>query len=82
MREDAPIATLPASLSGRTHREPVAERTWWQRIARAMSFPGPRVAFRFVDKVCHSAFDELDTQGSMASVTEETDEATGVPAWS
>ncbi|MCZ7456852.1 choline BCCT transporter BetT [Streptomyces sp. WMMC940] len=83
MRDDALIATLPGSLSGRTHRGPLAERTWRQRIARAMAFPGPRSAARFMDEVCRPAFEkvaeELRTQGARTTVTEETDEATGVP---
>ncbi|GBQ02753.1 high-affinity choline transporter BetT [Streptomyces spongiicola] len=83
MREDALIAALPGSLSGRTVRGPVAERTWRRRIARAMAFPGPRAAGRFVDEVCRPALGkvagELRAQGARTSVTEETDEATGVP---
>jgi choline/glycine/proline betaine transport protein len=82
-REDAIRTTLPSSLSERTSVEARGvHRTWRQRLARAMSFPGKRAATRFVEEVVRPAFDdvarELRVQGADASVSEGTDDALDV----
>jgi choline/glycine/proline betaine transport protein len=84
MREDALTTTLPSSLSGRmVQGGRGVEWNWRRRLARAMSFPTHRAAVRFVDEICHPAFDdvaaELARQGAQASVEEGTDEASGLP---
>ncbi|WP_349636847.1 choline BCCT transporter BetT [Streptomyces sp. 549] len=83
MREDALSTSLPASLSGRTHRDQVAGRNWRQRLTRALSYPGKRAGQRFVVEVCRPALQEvaaeLQSQGVDAQVTEEPDETVGIP---
>ncbi|MEV4682343.1 choline BCCT transporter BetT [Streptomyces kurssanovii] len=84
MREDALTTTLPSSLSGRTvHGGRGAEWNWRRRLARAISFPSHRTAVRFVDEVCHPAFEEvaaeLGRQGAEASIVEGVDDANGLP---
>jgi choline/glycine/proline betaine transport protein len=84
MREDALTTTLPSSLSGRTvHGGRGTEWNWRRRLARAMSFPSHRTAVRFVDEVCHPAFEEvaaeLGRQGAEASIVEGVDDANGLP---
>lgn len=62
---------------------PMTARTWRQRLARAMNFPGKRAGARFVNEVCRPAFQEvsgeLREQGADASVVEDVDEDTGIP---
>ncbi|MDB1087314.1 choline BCCT transporter BetT [Streptomyces sp. ACA25] len=83
IRVAASTATLPLSLSGRTHRGPAGERHWRQRLARAMSFPSQDAAVPFVDDVCRPALqevaEELRAHGGEASVTEGHDEEAGLP---
>ncbi|HEX2130843.1 MAG TPA: choline BCCT transporter BetT [Actinophytocola sp.] len=83
-REDAVRTSLPSSLSERTAIEARGTaRTWRQRLRRAMSYPDRDDATRFVDDVCRPALtevaEELTAQGAAAAVTEEPDEATGLP---
>ncbi|MGW0732311.1 choline BCCT transporter BetT [Streptomyces sp. NPDC002851] len=84
MREDALTTSLPSSLSGRTSSAgPAAERNWRQRLTRAMTFPTKRAARRFVDEICHPAFEEvaeeLRRQGAEATVIELPAEESDIP---
>ncbi|MEW2635224.1 choline BCCT transporter BetT [Streptomyces sp. NPDC048389] len=84
MREDALTTTLPSSLSGRmVGPGRGTEWNWRRRLARAMSFPSHRTAVRFVDDVCHPAFEdvaaELGRQGTEASIVEGIDDENGLP---
>ncbi|GAB3965970.1 choline BCCT transporter BetT [Streptomyces sparsus] len=84
MRAEALTTSLPLSLSGRTtHRGAAAGPSWRMRLARAMSFPGKRAGAKFVDEICRPAFrevaEELRSQGVEALITEERDEAVGIP---
>jgi choline/glycine/proline betaine transport protein len=83
-REDSFRTTLPSSLSERTTVEGRGvSRTWRQRLARVMSYPGKRSASRFVDESARPAFEEvaaeLRTQGADAAVTENLVEELGLP---
>ncbi|MGW0735594.1 choline BCCT transporter BetT [Streptomyces sp. NPDC002851] len=74
-REDALRTSLPSSLSERTTNEARGvHRTWRQRLARTMNYPGQRAASRFIDEVARPAFDdvaeELRAQGINATVSE------------
>ncbi|WP_104135568.1 MULTISPECIES: choline BCCT transporter BetT [unclassified Cryobacterium] len=64
---DSYRASLPGLLSGRS-TDPARARNWRQRLTRAMSYPGPRQAERFVSSVALPALqevrDELVTQGA------------------
>lgn len=83
-REEALRTTLPSSLSVRTTVSPGQPlSTWRHRLARALSYPGPRAARRFVDEVCrpalHDVAEELRTRGLDADVHEETEPGGTVP---
>ncbi|MPY85319.1 MAG: BCCT family transporter [Actinophytocola sp.] len=78
IRADAMLSSLPATISERTTIEPRGvSRSWRQRLARVMNYPGKRTARTFVDEVCRPAFEEvaeeLRTQGAEAEVTEGVD---------
>lgn len=83
-REEALRTTLPSSLSVRTTVSPGQPlSTWRHRLARALSYPGPRAARRFVNEVCrpalHDVAEELRTRGLDADVHEETEPGGTVP---
>nr|WP_232284162.1 choline BCCT transporter BetT [Saccharomonospora glauca] len=83
-REEALRTTLPSSLSVRTTVSPGQPlSTWRHRLARALSYPGPRAARRFVNEVCrpalHDVAEELRTRGLDANVHEETEPGGTVP---
>jgi len=78
IRADAMLSSLPATISERTTIEPRGvSRSWRQRLARVMNYPGKRTARTFIDEVCRPAFEEvaeeLRTQGAEAEVTEGVD---------
>jgi choline/glycine/proline betaine transport protein len=83
-REDSFRTSLPSSLSQRTGAEGRSgARSWRQRLARTMSFPGKRAAARFIDEVCRPALtevaEELRAQGAEADVQEGTFDEVGLP---
>ncbi|MDJ0377050.1 choline BCCT transporter BetT [Cryobacterium sp. PH31-L1] len=69
---DSYRASLPGLLSGRS-TDPARARNWRQRLSRAMSYPGPRQAERFVSDVATPALqevrDELRTQGAEVTLS-------------
>ncbi|WP_034278147.1 choline BCCT transporter BetT, partial [Haloechinothrix halophila] len=80
IREDAMLSSLPATLSERTTIEPRGvHRSWRQRLARVMNYPGKRAAQRFVNDAARPAFEdvaeELRAQGAEATVTEGLDDS-------
>nr|WP_192808153.1 choline BCCT transporter BetT [Hoyosella subflava] len=84
LREDAARASMSASLSERTGGEPLGPgRTWRQRIARAMTYPGRRAVDRFIEESARPAFadvaEEIRTQGGDATVLEEPVKPFDVP---
>ncbi|WP_116040849.1 choline BCCT transporter BetT [Amycolatopsis palatopharyngis] len=83
-REESFKTTLPSSLSERTTVEGRGvSRTWKQRLARVMSYPGKRATSRFVEDSARPAFEEvaeeLRAQGADAVVTEEMVPELGLP---
>ncbi|WP_279587049.1 choline BCCT transporter BetT [Amycolatopsis arida] len=83
-REDSFRTTLPSSLSERTTAEGRGvHRSWRQRLARAMSYPGKRAANRFVEEVARPAFhevaEELRARGAEASLSEDVVAEVGLP---
>ncbi|MCW4351711.1 choline BCCT transporter BetT [Hoyosella sp. YIM 151337] len=84
LRDDAARTSMPTSLSERTASEPLGPgRTWRQRIARAMAYPGERAVARFIEDSARPAFadvaEEIRNQGGEADVVEEPVEPLGVP---
>ncbi|WP_104199908.1 choline BCCT transporter BetT [Cryobacterium sp. Y29] len=69
---DSYRASLPGLLSGRS-TDPARARNWRQRLSRAMSYPGPRQAERFLSGVALPALqevrDELVTQGAEVTLS-------------
>ena len=70
---DSYRASLPGLLSGRS-TDPARARNWRQRLSRAMSYPGPRQAERFLSGVALPALqevrDELVTQGAEVTLSQ------------
>ncbi|MBZ9537348.1 choline transporter [Modicisalibacter tunisiensis] len=78
-KEDSHRASLASSLSSRTGGER-GHKSWRQRLARAVSFPGRRSAQRFLSEIAHPAMEEvageLKAQGVEARIVEgDGDEA-------
>ncbi|WP_035771831.1 choline BCCT transporter BetT [Arthrobacter sp. Br18] len=78
---DSYRSSLPGIISGRAN-EGRGGRNWRQRLARAMSYPGPARANHFVDTVAQPALqevhDELAAQGADVSLTTGMVEACGI----
>lgn len=78
---DSYRASLPGIISGRS-AEGTASRNWKQRLTRAMSYPGPRQANRFVDEVALPALqevhDELQAQGADVTLGTAVVETCGI----
>ncbi|MGH3434618.1 MAG: choline BCCT transporter BetT [Thermocrispum sp.] len=73
-REDAMLTSLPSYLSERTSIEPRGvHRSWRQRLARVMAYPGEQAARAFVADVCRPAVtevaEELREQEAAATMT-------------
>ena len=70
---DSYRVSLPGLLSGRSG-DPARVRNWRQRLSRAMSYPGPKQAERFVALVALPALqevrDELAAQGAEVTLSE------------
>ncbi|WGW11754.1 choline BCCT transporter BetT [Saxibacter everestensis] len=80
---DSLRGTLPGSLSERTTpSDRNSQRTWRQRLARSMSYPGKRQTERFIDDVCRPALsdvaEELREQGAEVKYTEGVLESCGL----
>ncbi|KAE8764247.1 BCCT family transporter [Georgenia thermotolerans] len=71
--------SLPGALSGRAVAGP--QRSWRQRLARSMSYPGPAQAQRYMNLVALPAVQEvaaeLRTQGAVVELTNGTVEGAG-----
>lgn len=79
---DSYRASLPGLLSGRSG-DPARGRSWRQRLARSMSYPGRRQAETFVTTVAMPALrdvhDELLAQGADVTLTEGIVEGLQIP---
>ncbi|TFD54838.1 BCCT family transporter [Cryobacterium sp. Hh11] len=79
---DSYRASLPGLLSGRS-TDPARARNWRQRLTRAMSYPGPRQAERFVSSVALPALqevrDELVTQGAEVTLSQGVVDGLQIP---
>jgi choline/glycine/proline betaine transport protein len=85
LRDDALRTSMPSALSERVPIEPRGvQRTWRQRLERAMHLPDQHEGGAFVDAVCRPAFEQvheaLRAQHLEATITEELHDPTGVPA--
>lgn len=78
---DSYRASLPGIISGHSADGP-SSRTWRQRLNRAMTYPGPKQANRFVDTVALPALqevhDELKAQDANVSLTTGIIEICGI----
>ncbi|MPY96746.1 MAG: BCCT family transporter [Actinophytocola sp.] len=79
IRDDAMLSSLPVTLSERTIEPRGVHRSWRQRLARVMNYPGKRAAQTFVTDVARPAFEEvaeeLRAQGADATVSEGRDDS-------
>lgn len=84
LRDDAIRTSVPMSISERTVTDLRGTgRTWRQRLARVMNYPGRRAAIRFIEESARPAFsevaEEICDQGAEAHIVEEVVESAGVP---
>ncbi len=75
-------SSLPGMIAGRGGGDPRSGRSWRQRLSRAMTYPGPKQAGRFVESVAYPALqdvhDELESQGAEVSLTLVEPDANGI----
>ena len=75
-------SSLPGMIAGRGGGDPRSGRSWRQRLSRAMTYPGPKQAGRFVESVAYPALqdvhDELESQGAEVSLTLVEADANGI----
>ncbi|MBD7995739.1 choline BCCT transporter BetT [Arthrobacter sp. Sa2CUA1] len=66
-------ASLPGMIAGRGGGDARGGRSWRQRLTRAMTYPGPKQAARFVESVAYPALqevhDELQNKGAEVSLS-------------